>query len=468
MNFQKILGFAVGPIGAAILGLVTVPLMAWSFMPEDIGRINLFNFIISFGLLFFVLGLDVAYVREYHSSQNKLVLFKTCFIPGFLLLLFFCFVGYFYFSKIGGWLLGVDDKFIYLIICFCLIVNYISRFLSLILRLEERGFSYSLSQISSKILQVFLLLCFVFFIHENNFLTLLLINAVCLLFAFFIYLWSTKSIWILVLKVKMDLMLLKSLLKFGFPLIFSGLAYWGLSASSSFMLSKYSSFEELGIYSVAGSFASVAAIFQSIVTIIWGPTFFKWMQQGIDMRKMEIIHSQALTVVCFIFAGVGSLSWVIDFLLPVHYDDVKYLVLCSIIPPLLYTLSEITGIGIAASKKTIYLVWVSLFALVVNLLCNYFLIPLLGAKGAVISNAIAYTFLFILRTEVSIFLWKKFSRNKIYINLFFVVLLSVLTVLLGSDIGFSYSIIWILFLILMFFIFKKELKYQISFLKKYI
>ncbi|VEF25370.1 Uncharacterised protein [Shewanella baltica] len=44
----------------------------------------MFNVFISFSTLFFCLGLDQWYVREYHGANNKLQLFKESLVPGFM------------------------------------------------------------------------------------------------------------------------------------------------------------------------------------------------------------------------------------------------------------------------------------------------------------------------------------------------------------------------------------------------
>ena len=87
MNFRKILAFSIGPMGAALIGLVTLPIVAWLFSPEDIGRLTMFQVTVSFTLLLFSLGLDQAYVREFHEVKDKPSLLKAVFVPGFLILL---------------------------------------------------------------------------------------------------------------------------------------------------------------------------------------------------------------------------------------------------------------------------------------------------------------------------------------------------------------------------------------------
>ena len=73
MNVRKIAGFAVGPIGGAFLGFITLPLTAWFFSTEDIGRIALLQIVLGFTTMLFSLGLDQAYVREYHEKENIVI-----------------------------------------------------------------------------------------------------------------------------------------------------------------------------------------------------------------------------------------------------------------------------------------------------------------------------------------------------------------------------------------------------------
>ena len=74
MDRSKIIGFALGPIITAILGLASLPILAWYFSTEDIGRISMLQVVISFTVILFSLGLDQSYVREYHQVKNKAVL----------------------------------------------------------------------------------------------------------------------------------------------------------------------------------------------------------------------------------------------------------------------------------------------------------------------------------------------------------------------------------------------------------
>lgn len=443
MKLQQIFGFASGPMAAALLGLVSVPVIAWVFTPEDIGRFNVLQIALSFALLFSTLGLDQAYVREYHEVKDRAQLLRACFAPGFLLLLVLGAVSCFFAGPLAQWLYADVNPWLTWLTLLAFVIAYLSRFLSLILRMQERGWAYSASQVLPKIVLLLLLVVLAFTAFQKAFIHLQLITLISLAAVLVMYAWNTRNEWWLALLSRIDMPQLKQLLTFGFPLIFSGLAYWGLTATSTIALRSWSTLDELAVYSVANSFAGAAIVFQSIFSVVWAPTVYKWVSQGVDMGRVDAVARQALAVVCAIFVLAGSLSWLTDYLLPAHYLNVKYMVLCAIVPPLLYTLSEVTCVGIGISRRTTLTVWVTLAALACNVLLSWWLIPTHGAAGAVMANALAYVVFFIARTEASAFAWRQFPRIKLYIFIALATALAVATVALGAALPLHYAWLWL-------------------------
>jgi O-antigen/teichoic acid export membrane protein len=69
--------------------------------------------------------------------------------------------------------------------------------------------------------------------------------------------------------------------------------------------------------------------------------------------------------------------------------------------PLMNMLSEITGSGIRFKKRThLYLV-TAMIGVAANFAGNYYLIPILGARGAAISTGTAYTIYFMAQTLIA-------------------------------------------------------------------
>ena len=456
MNIRKILGFGVGPIATAGLGLVTVPAIAWAFTPEDVGRLNIVQIVVSFSVLLFSLGLDQAYVREYHEVIDRAALLKSCFLPGIILLAIMVVPSALLSERLSYWLFGVSDSLYFWITLACTLAAFASRFLSLILRMQERALAFSMSQVIPKAIFVLLIGLIVLADWPRQFLQLQLTLLASTVAVLLVFIWNTRQQWTLALGASIDAPRLRGLLRFSVPLIFAGLAYWGLSATSALALRSLSSLRELGIYSVATSVAGFAAIFQSIFSVIWAPVVYKWVATEADMSRVDQVARQALAVVCSIFVMFGMFSWLIDYVLPSQYTQVKYLVLCSIAQPLLYTLSEVTCVGISITRRTMLSLWSTVAALLANLVFNILLVPEFGASGAVIANALAYLVFFVARTESSAYVWRQFPRAKLYVCITAAVFLSVLTVILGPRFGGSFSLAWLAVLPLTVWTFRNE------------
>jgi O-antigen/teichoic acid export membrane protein len=451
------LGFALGPIAMAILGLASVPIMTWIFSPDDIGRLNVFQNLVSFLLIFSVLGLDQAYVREYHEAPNKPSLLRNCALPGLAVAISLTLLSLPIATYLADLFYDQQDPVLYLITAVTFLLGFLSRFSSLILRMQGRGLAYSISQILPKIAQLLIVGIFAIFasIHRE-FLQLLLISLAAAILVFVLFCNYAKKEWRLACQSHMDWQMFRKLTAFGIPLIFSGLAYWGLNATGTFALKAFSNLAELAVYSVAISFAGAMSILQSIFSVVWSPIVYKWLADGNDMRRIDEVTQQVLAVVCAAITLCGTLAWTLDYLLPPQYEKVKFILACCAMQPMLYLLSEITCVGIAVTRRTIFSFWITIAAVVSNICMSILLVPLYGATGAAISNVTAFLVFFVGRTEVSAALWRKFPQTKLYLSVFSIVALSVLTALYAYRLPSVFNSLWLLAFIVQILAFKKQ------------
>lgn len=456
VNIKTIMAFAMGPVASAVIGLATVPAIAWIFPPKDVGRLNMVQVSVSFGVLLFNLGLDRAYVREYHESSDRGALLKACFAPGFALMMMVLLISIPFDERIAEWLFGVGHVAYYWVLVACVFVSFVSRFLSLILRMQDRGVAFSMSQILPKIILLVVMGVFLLPVFHRSFGELEAAYLLSLLSVLFAYSWNTRRDWIPAFTASVSRKQVNHLLSYGVPLIFAGVAYWGLDATSSVALRSLSTLPELAIYSVSMSFAGVGVVFQTIFTVLWAPMVYKWVANGVDMKRVDGIANQALAVVCAIWAVSGSLSWLTDFVLPAHYAPVKFLMLGCISQPLLYTLSEITCIGIGITRRSMLSLWSTVAALVVNVAGSVLLVPRFGAAGAVTANAVAFLAFFVARTEASAHVWRSFPRARLYVFVSVAVALSIATLAWGPGNPLQVSLMWLALLPVIAWCFRAE------------
>lgn len=417
MNRKTVIAYAVGPIGGGIFSIISLPILTWLFSAEDIGRLAMLQVAINFSTLLFCLGLDQAYVREYHESPNKAALFVMCTAPGFILLVAAVLaVKLIHFDLISNLLFGEHiDMYAYLVLL-CLVASYLSRFLSLILRMQNRALAFSLSQLLSKGLLLAIVIAYLLSDPPYTFMMLLEAQTAALLLTLVVFGWNTRHEWRSALVPGFDFENFKHLLSYGLPLVVAGLLSWGVNSLDRVFLRSLSSYEELGIYSVAASFAASAALLSSVFNTIWAPMVFKWNANGVDFERITKIADRLMAVVSIFICLTGAFLWILQYALPEKYHTVPSIVAGCMLPPLFYTLSEVTGIGIAITKKNGYAVIVSFFSLGFGMLLGWLLIPTYGSKGAMLMMVGAFWVFFILRTEISARIWKSSERRWLHIR----------------------------------------------------
>jgi O-antigen/teichoic acid export membrane protein len=415
MNKRKLLGFALGPLGSAAVGFVTLPMLAWFFSAEDIGRIAMLQVATNFAVILFTFGLDQSYAREYHESPDKPALLKAATLPGLaalgLLLLLGLLIAP---GLLSQALFAVDDGWLSAIAAASILASFVSRFLSVILRMEEKGFAFSLSQFLPKLLFLVLVAVYALAVPRRNFPTLLAAYTVSIVAVMFAYAWNTRHAWVPALRARLDRARLQPLIAFGFPLIFGGVASWALMAMDRVFLRQLSTLTELGVFSVAASIAAAAGIVSSIFSTVWAPTVYRWAAEGDAQAKIDAVTDHLLAAVVLIFVATGLMSWVLAYVLPPTYVRVQYLVAASLAPPLLYALSECAAVGISLARRSMYSMLASFLAAAVNVAGNYLLVPRLGAGGAAISTAVSFLLFLVVRTEFSCRVWRPVPRARLY------------------------------------------------------
>lgn len=430
MNARKIAAFSLGPLGGALLGLISLPLVAWLYPAEDVGRLAMLQVALGLCLQVFSFGLDQAYVREYHECGDRPRLLKTTMLPGLVALLVVLSVLMIAPDFLSRLLFDVSDKSIGALVAVCLLAALVSRFLSLILRMQERGLAFSMGQLLPKLIFVIIVLGYYHFSSGKAFIYLVLAQTASIFMVALVYLWATRSDWWSAIGENLDWSQLRAMLRYGLPLVIGGLAFWGLTMLDRLFLRSYSSFSELGIYSVASSIAAVAMIFQTVFSTVWAPTVYKWAAEGIDPERIDQITEYVLAAVVFIFCGVGLFSWIVTYFLPSSYLSVKYLVTACMGYPLLYTLSETTVVGLSLQRRTGLAMLASIIAVIVSLIGNLLLVPRYGASGAAVATMFAFWIFLVSRTEFSILAWRPLPRLKLYALSFLCVITSAAIALL--------------------------------------
>jgi O-antigen/teichoic acid export membrane protein len=458
LTIKKFLAYALGPIGGAVLSLISLPILAWMFSPDDIGRYAMVHIAISLSFLLCSLGLEQAYVREYYERADTAALLKTTCSMGFLIagILIICILSFG--TYVSNSLFEIKSKTLAALIAICIGSHFITNYSLLILRMAERALFYSLISLSHSVFFLISALYIYFFQPDKDFTSLFFAYTLSSVIATLVSVWICKIEWINAFNANFLLQDVTRLLKFSSPLIIAGISYWGLSSFDRVGLRYLSTFDQLGLFSIAASFAGAASIVSRIFSTIWTPFIYKWNKNGIEKSEYNSICEKVLLLVTAAYITAGTFSWTIRFILPPTYYDAVHMITACMGAPFFYILSETTVVGTHLSRKSFYSMFASIGGLLTAVILVLLMVPQFGAAGAASATCIAFLVFLILRTEFSIIAWKQIPRKKLYSLSLIFTCLSVAQALIHEPIGNCFFAIWGLMYTLIFILFKHQLK----------
>ncbi|MFE5364396.1 lipopolysaccharide biosynthesis protein, partial [Bacillus cereus] len=140
---KTFIGFAVGPLGAALINFLTIPITTWLISPEEFGKTSLFLLMQTLATAIIFLGMDHAYVREYNERLDKKELLFNCTVFPLLLSVFICINLILFSNELTPLIFQGQSQLVIILFAIWLPFITIERFLLLNIRMEENGFLYS-------------------------------------------------------------------------------------------------------------------------------------------------------------------------------------------------------------------------------------------------------------------------------------------------------------------------------------
>lgn len=415
---KKIALYALGPIGVSGISFLVIPILAWKYSPNVVADYAVLQAIIAFGVLFFTLGSDQALFRDYYESKNKPQLLKNVLVISIVPMTCIILILSIFWNFFGSYIYTINSIWIASFTLLSVFFAVINRLLSLIQRLENQAFLFSVSQFLPKLLFLIAILVPVF-TNDPNFYWVAGGQAFGLLVVNLYFFYINKKILIHSYFSSVDKILIKKLLDYGLPLLISNILFWLLRYADRFYVKYLSDNNELAMYALATSVSGGFAILGTLFNTIWVPKALRLYEKNdLDVEYLEKVAFLVSFIGLLIIILTFSLKSLIAQILPSMYSNIVYLLPLLILPTLYYTVAEIAGIGIALSKKTSKMVFVSTISALLHFGLSFLLIPKYGALGAAISIAVAFYFYLLLKAFFAAKVWSKsFSKLELGINL---------------------------------------------------
>jgi len=174
------------------------------------------------------------------------------------------------------------------------------------------------------------------------------------------------------------------MIRYGLPLIWSGLLWMMLDASSRYFLGHYSSLEQVGLY---GAAIKVSNVFQMLVTqpfsVAWGGVMFQIAKRPHPrLIYGKIIGlSLVLSVIMALVVALFGPALFALFTSPAYFPALTIFPLLLLVR-VIQTLDYPVSAGVYVSGKTQALAVIWSVGLGVNVMANLFLTPRYGGLGA--------------------------------------------------------------------------------------
>ncbi|SDC89332.1 lipopolysaccharide biosynthesis protein [Geotoga petraea] len=426
---KRLAGFSIGPIGAALLGFINVPIQTWLVDPAQLGKASMYTMAFSLTSLFLNLGIDQAYVREYNAEKDKKNLLWNTFLIPFIFSIIIMFVYLYFYEPISVLLFDSVEKYIIQILAFVLPFAIIFRFNTLIIRMKEKARLYSFVQIFHRLMTLgFTVIILLFF--NRNFKGIIQAQFFSMVSIAIITTVINLKDWIY--KFKIDKKLIKKVTLFGLPLIPTSIMMWVLNSMDKIALRTWADFEAIGLYSAAFKIVSVVVIIQQAFATFWAPTVYRWYESDTPLRKYEMVSNKLNSLLTLLFAFIVLFKDQIILILSPEYKNAAIIVPFLMFYPIMYTLATTTSMGINFVRKTYYNILVTAIASGLNILGNILLVPQLGALGASISTGISYIVYFLIATIFSRMLWEKMDIKRHFVSIFLMVVMASLSVVYNN------------------------------------
>jgi O-antigen/teichoic acid export membrane protein len=415
------------------IGLLLLPVYTRALSPDEFGILDTLGAALFFITIFFNFGLDSAvsyfYFKPQDSKERGRILF-TVFILRLLVIIPAVIISFFS-TPLSFYLFhSYEYSTVILITCLLVPATMLMSEQEMIYRLHRNPWGYNFITIVKSFMNIaggiLLVVQFKFGVMGAQLASLISTVLVVLIslitFSRKQYFYEFSRDW----AVKM--------FKFGFPLIWAGIAVWVYSLSDRFFLLHYKDFTEIGYYSIGSTFSQPIGLINMAVQMSFGVLFFEVYnrEQGIMKPESKTLLTRAL----YLYLTVVSVFQVI--LSVFAYEIVGFITTPEYIPGIItipvLTISlvisqmvEIVPVGISISEKTWHYTWITIVAAIVNAGLNFIFIPLWGFMGAAMTTLAATFAYFMLADLVSKRYFNAgFSRIKIYAFLASVLFLSML------------------------------------------
>ncbi|MBI5789095.1 MAG: flippase [Candidatus Schekmanbacteria bacterium] len=403
--FSDSIFYVLGNTAGKIVGFLLIPLYTRYLTPADYGILSLCSLFGSFLFIFLNLGMSSAIFKNYFKAETpegkNLVLSTSGFI---MLLISLPVMGIIIVNSAGiSRLLLGSPVYANAVIIVSLtgVFSQLAKIPFSCLRAQGESKKYAVLTLSDTgftlLLTIFLVVAF-----KKGFWGILISQCLAgLLVCLILIPWILRDV-----PFRFSLTEAKSLLRFGVPLIFSGIGGIILTLSDRYMLKMYSTLDQVGIYSLGYRFGEILWFLAWAFQLAWPQFVFSNEKSPNANELYSKTSTYFFAIMSFVCLSLSILAREIIILATTP----KFLEAYRVIPiialsQLFYGLFNVVAVGVYLKSKTSYFSTAVGIAALLNVGLNFLWIPSFGMMGAAYATLLAYIFQFIMIVVLSMKLY---------------------------------------------------------------
>lgn len=377
--------YTIPSIVSRSLGFLLLPIFTRIISPTDYGALDLITIYGAFINILVPLEITQAMARFYYETDEKAVIVKTSFLFTFFsstLFLIFSVVN----SELITKLLLKDEKYIQTlkIGLIYIYLNIFFYFIQNLLRWDFKSKFFLLSSLSYSIIYSLasVLLANNFKLGINGILFGIILGTLIGLIIGFI---PVRKLFV---SSNFDFILLKKMLIFSIPIVFSSISVVVYQWIDRYMISTLLSLRDVGIYGVAARISTVTYFPLIGIQMALTPLVYKYYEKSDTPIKISKIFSSICFLIFIVITFITIFrNEIILFFAPKEYSFAGNLLLFLPLSNVLFQL-YIFSPGIWICKKTYLIFIINLLSALTNTILNYILIKFLGIIGAGLATLI--------------------------------------------------------------------------------
>jgi len=416
--------YSLGGLSIRLIGFFLLPLYLTYLTPADYGIVELSNTLTNILVIIFGFGMSSAVFREYYREDDenyKKSIIGTAFI--FLLFINLILIILLLLSRnyLANILLGIKDQiYVFMLILANIFFLTLLNINYAVVRAKEKPLNFSLFNIVRTLI----------YAGVNIYLIAVLgrgyvgVREGILISTFFTFLISSPYL-IRNMNLKFSLPILKRMMVFGIPIIFSGLSLWVLNLTDRYML-KYLlpetiAFSQIGIYSLAAKLSSVGKlVLVQPFAMSWGVAMFKHEKEA----NAKVFYAKTFKY----FIIIAAIFYVFTVLFAeniIHLlsNNTAYFSANTAVPLLTGSamfsgIFMILSVGLTLTYKNKYSSLATIIAAILNIILNLILIPKFFMLGAATASIISSFVMIVLQYYFA----QKYYRIPYDLKIFFIIL----------------------------------------------